>query len=493
MLAWLFACSDYELNEEPKEVPFDSGGDTSSPFVDTGEPLPDIAVDPSEYDAGDVLEGSPVTVTVTLSNVGDAALSLALVESGWGMDVDLTGSAIPPNGGASVTLSTVAVAGEVADVLRVRSDDPDEPIVEVPLRYRGVSPCSWELWHPDTCEDGGWGGTGADGEGVLSGDFAPTVTTLTADVAGTVLAVADETGFAVDDEVFLHGADGSYAFARVVGLAPLTVQDAVAFSAGTVVQRVPHYTDVRVEGASGARVVFRACGTVSLSGDLSAAGLGWAGGQRTTTIPELGWQGASETGAGGQSNLANGTGGGGGSESCNVHADGGGGGHATAGAKGGDWDSYPCGGPGGDGGGTIGDASLATLHLGGGGGGGYLDNDAGGGSYGGRGGAGGGIVRVVATGGFTGAGAIRADGAAGEDGFYADGGASPGGGGGGAGGSVWLVGDVGVAVSAAGGAGGVGSEAGGSPTTGGQGGDGRVRIDGAVSGTVSPEPYLGCP
>jgi hypothetical protein len=338
-------------------------------------------------------------------------------------------------------------------------------------------PCTWEDWTADEGADG-WAGTGDDGDVVLT-TFTPPSTTLTADAGGATLQVLDTTGFAADDEVFVHARDGTYAFARVLAVDPtsLDVTPEVTAPSAAAVQRVPQYGEVVVSSdVSASRLVFRACGAVTVDARLGADGGGWAGGVRAYGVPELGWQGESDDGAGGQSDAANGTGGGGGSYSCNVHADGGGGGHATEGTKGGDYDSYPCGGPGGLGGGTTGDEALSALHFGGGGGGGYLDDDAGTGSYGGAGGAGGGVVYLVARSGFSGTGTISADGEDGEDGYWI-GSASPGGGGGGAGGSVRLFGAVGVTVEATGGTGGIGSEAGGGPTYGGTGGDGRVRTE----------------
>ena len=487
MLSWLLACSDYTIEETTKDPPFDPGDSADD---DTDEGAPDIDVSPVSYDAGDVEVGALVSTRLTVSNLGDAPLEIDGATTPW--TTTFASVTLAPYESTLLEVSTSALVGLHEDSVSIASDDPDEPLVVVPLAYRGLDPCSWEQWKPDDGCDGGWPGTGVDGEVTLA-SWSPNATTLAAPASGATLDVADENGFAVDDEVFLHDpVAGAWAFARVVGVVPLTLADAVDFPAGTVVQRVPHYTNVRVdETVSGARVVFRACGTVTVEGRLGADGGGWAGGQRTTTIPELGWQGRSEAGGGAQSDAANGTGGGGGSESCNVHTDGGGGGHATDGTQGGDNLPFSCGGTGGLGGGTIGEPTLAALFFGGGGGGGYLDTDATAGSYGGAGGGGGGLVRIVALG-FDGGGFVGADGASGEDGHWI-GGASPGGGGGGAGGSVWLTGPVAVRLSADGAGGGVGSEAGSGPTNGGTGGEGRIRVDGTLSATTSPEAYEACP
>ncbi len=108
--------------------------------------------------------------------------------------------------------------------------------------------CSWGGWVRDDDCGGGWVGTGADGDVTLT-TWSPVSTTLTADGVGTTLPLADTTGIRVDDELPLHDArTGRWANARVRSLDPVVVAEAVSFSAGTVVQRVPHYRNVTVEG-----------------------------------------------------------------------------------------------------------------------------------------------------------------------------------------------------------------------------------------------------
>ncbi len=491
VLAIFPACQDYKFKGgSDAAVPFDTG-DTYSPVTDSSS-APDIVVTPALLDLGDVPAYTLVGGTVTVTNDGSANLHVSSAASTWTLAPDLGGTTVAPGANETVYASTTALVGPQTANLVVSSDDPDTPEVSVDLRYNGIDdPCSWARYEPDDGCDGGWPGTGADGEVSLT-EWAPTATTLTAPASGATLAVGDDTGFAVDDQVWLYDpVSGTSAFARVLGIHPITLDSSVSFPAGSVVQRVPMYTNVTVDGdVEGAHVVFRACGTVTVNGRLGAEGGGWTGGQETTGIPENGWQGQSESGFGGQSTAANGTAGGGGGTSCNVHTDGGGGGHATAGAQGGSDSGYPCVGIPGFGGGTIGEPTLSVMYQGGAGGSGYLDNDATAGSFGGAGGGGGGIVRIIAEG-FDGSGVIEADGGRGEDGYWI-GGASPGGGGGGAGGSLWLTGPVGTALSAMGAAGGIGSEAGNAQSYGGTGGDGRIRVDGALTGSATPSPYLGC-
>lgn len=509
LLLLLSACSDYKLGpQHPDTGGRSADSEDTAPPVDTsthadtadtgatnetGDSAPAILLDPSVWDFGTVAVGTPLSVPLRVTNGGTADLHLATVASSWTLSEDLSGATLAPGASRTVTASALAVEGVHADVVSFDSDDPAHPTATAVLSYltsEGDARCSWDAWVPDdAC--GGWLGTGVDGDVSLT-TWEPVSTDLTADLAGTVLSVTDETGFAVDDEVLVYDPDtGAWALTRVLALAPMTVQDSLTFVAGASVQRVPHYRSVSVPShLTGDRIVFRACGTVTLDDDIDASGGGWLGGRQTTSLAEPGWQGRSEAGRGGQSQDPNGTGGGGAAWVDVYHADGGGGGHATPGATGGDCGWPPCKAGGGTGGGTVGTPDLATIHPGGGGGSGSLDVDAGRGSYGGEGGRGGGIVRIAADA-FTGTGRIRADGQRGQDGRWT-GGASPGGGGGGAGGTVWLLGEVGVEVSAVGGTGGEGSEAGGDLSYGGTGGDGAIRIDGTTTADVTPAPYATC-
>lgn len=118
----LFAlgCSDYDINEKADPAPFDSG---------TGLSLfPDIELSPERLDLGVVCTEGGGEVEVT--NVGDAELLVGevSVSGGWTLTEELPPTTLQP--GESLTLSLV---GSGAGTLTVRSDDPDESTVEVPL------------------------------------------------------------------------------------------------------------------------------------------------------------------------------------------------------------------------------------------------------------------------------------------------------------------------------------------------------------------------
>lgn len=123
------ACSDYEFTkmEVDPEPPSDTG---VQPPWETDNPAPDILVDPLTLGFSGVCE--PVSDTVTISNEGDAPLTLhrvALEGDGWSAPLDEVPGLLGPGDSARVELMT---EGGVADLV-IESDDPDEPVVTVPL------------------------------------------------------------------------------------------------------------------------------------------------------------------------------------------------------------------------------------------------------------------------------------------------------------------------------------------------------------------------
>jgi len=129
MLALLLlgACSDNNLIDHSKD-PVDVE-DTAS--------VPDISVTPVSVDYGVVLPGTPTAATVTISNVGAADLFLdgvALVapES----DVSITAIASPvvvPGASVETVVTWTPTGSPLSAILRVSSNDPDQPAVDVPL------------------------------------------------------------------------------------------------------------------------------------------------------------------------------------------------------------------------------------------------------------------------------------------------------------------------------------------------------------------------
>lgn len=397
------------------------------------------------------------------------------------------------------------------------------------------------------------------------------VTANTTAGSGSITLSSTPTGLAADDEILiinLQGTSGSYSdvgeyeFVTIssINSNTLTLEDNLTngYDGTTqkiMVQRVPQYTSVTVnasqnffpsdwDGTKGGVIMFRATGSVTVTGSIHADSTGYMGGDASAGYSDISGAGESfcgdsgGTGGGaiigdsdGDDGICGGGGGGGiysslttgigGTGSATLGGGGGGGGNSyssggtygrAGGAGGGGYGTFGYGGTGyhgvasnggtnssgdgedaiygpsihpmsggGGGGGTYGDGAITNILLGSGGGGGGTHPTDGAGVAGGNGG---GIVFISATTLTIGdSGVISCDG---EDG--GNGGTYSGGGGGGAGGSIKIYGDavsLGTGkVYTLGGTGGTGSEF----TPGGDGGNGRVRVEyiSSLTGTSSP-------
>lgn len=317
--------------------------------------------------------------------------------------------------------------------------------------------------------------------------------------SGSTTLSATNTDFASGQHILIiqmQGANaGSYLKTKILAYSAgtITTQDPlnIAYVTGAQVLVLKQFSNVTVNtsitwsvkawnGTTGGVLAFLSNGTVTITGTISGAGLGFRGGDREAsgTPPAYAEQGESSTGVGSRTTSANGAGGGGaGDEGSGEGSSGGGGGHATAGGAG-------AGAVPGAAGGTIGVANLSTMFMGAGGGGGV---GPGGNDTGGLGGDGGAIVYIFGkTISVTGAISVN-----GEDGNIdgSPGGSNGSGGGGGAAGSIMIrcqTATLGTnLLTALGGAGGAGNT--GSPN-GGAGGNGRIHIDyyTSFSGTTNP-------
>jgi hypothetical protein len=314
---------------------------------------------------------------------------------------------------------------------------------------------------------------------------------------GTVSGTGD---FAAGDEVLIVQIQnndpakvGTFEFAEVQSYSspqlhlshPLINTYDLAGNSRVQVARVPHHSSVTVNGGvtlaapawngtDGGIIAFRATGSVSVDGKISASGAGFRG-------VGMG-QGEGFTGPGGGIS-AEPNGNGGGMGMPNGYCSGGGGGHAAAGTSG----SCAAGGTPGQGGLSVGVADLSRLSMGGGGGTGRgPDNNCC------CSGAGGGII-VISGGEIIVNGLIESNGANGAGGGNC-GGPGPdqnsGGVAGGAGGSIAIAAHTSLAlgtgwVTAWGGSGGSGV---GSGPSGGGGSYGRIAVscDGTLSGWTNP-------
>lgn len=105
-------------------------------------PEPDIEVSPLIYDFGNVEIGLSETMIVTISNVGNCDLNV----SGIALETDFAITSAPaaaivvePSQTVDVEITyTPTVIGDNSAVLKITSNDPDEPVVEVQLSAAGV-------------------------------------------------------------------------------------------------------------------------------------------------------------------------------------------------------------------------------------------------------------------------------------------------------------------------------------------------------------------
>jgi len=128
-------------SNDPDENPLDV------PLSGTGMTVPDISIDPTSRDFGDVNVGSSASQTFTISNDGNGDLQVS--------STNLTGSNAGEfsitSGGGSFTLAPAATREIVVEfnpsnngvknaILRIASNDPDENPLDVALSGNGLAP-----------------------------------------------------------------------------------------------------------------------------------------------------------------------------------------------------------------------------------------------------------------------------------------------------------------------------------------------------------------
>ena len=122
LLLLLAGCSDYKF------VP-DQGEPAPEPEDETPAGSPRIVADPPSVDAGVVCGQHAQDLLIT--NAGDATLtvtSAAVAGEGWTLEAEPTPWSLPPGVSSPITVSGVGSA-----VLQIESDDPETPLLAVPL------------------------------------------------------------------------------------------------------------------------------------------------------------------------------------------------------------------------------------------------------------------------------------------------------------------------------------------------------------------------
>ena len=121
---------------------------------------PDVFVDPGSMDFGTVTVGAASEQTLTVHNVGGGTLnvaSVALEDGSLGFAVEsFTGGLLADEEWELAVTFEPQELGPAEDVVLVASDDPDEPVVEVPISAVDVldSPVPAIAWSPTTLD---WG------------------------------------------------------------------------------------------------------------------------------------------------------------------------------------------------------------------------------------------------------------------------------------------------------------------------------------------------
>lgn len=377
-------------------------------------------------------------------------------------------------------------------------------------------------------------GDGSDGDFTLSSNTtdAP-IDSSCSGTSGTTSLSATNASFAAGQLILIHQTRGtgvggwelnkidSYTAGTITLKHALTMTYTDSGDSQAQVLVLKQYNNVTVNsgvtwtakawnGDVGGILIFACKGTTTISGQLNANGLGggasqtasngggFRGGTGGNTSNSESYQGEGTSGAGSQTNSANGNGGGGGRRFTTSPAGwGGAGGGGGAGGAAGSTAATSQGGAGGTGGSVVSSSELTTLAFGGGGGGAGGDSnvneDGGtGGGNGGAGGNGGGIILIISKE-LVVTGTITADGGQGRSNglIGAPNRNHSGTGGGGGGGSILLkcanatLGSTRL-DALAGAAGSKGVE--GIGGLGAAGGAGRIHIDhsGSISGTTSP-------
>ncbi len=136
---WSLRCGDGEMGCFVKQQLYERRNDDMP--CDTSQF--DIEVLPDSYDFGEVALGTPKVLTVSISNTGCGDLTV----NGITLDTEFAITSFPPGAmtieageTAEVEITyTPLILGYNFAVLRIFSNDPDEPIVEVQLSATGVT------------------------------------------------------------------------------------------------------------------------------------------------------------------------------------------------------------------------------------------------------------------------------------------------------------------------------------------------------------------
>ncbi len=130
-VGWLVLCmgctGEFGITGKPEA---EGPADTGTPPVVTTPPAgsPDIDVEPDEIGVAGVCDNGEESLTVSNLGVVDLNILAVLTTGSWSA-VEGWPATVPPGGSFELGLQTLGGPGTVS----IHSDDPDEPVVEVPL------------------------------------------------------------------------------------------------------------------------------------------------------------------------------------------------------------------------------------------------------------------------------------------------------------------------------------------------------------------------
>ncbi len=155
---------DLTLAEVPLNV-VDLTSETAFEPASVHVPLPDVRIEPTALDLGEVPIGGAGERLVTIHNDGEAALWVRFEEPAAPFSVLTTSLTVPPSSSARLLVRFAPTSpGDASAVLSLATNDPDEP--RVVLRLTGVGTGEADASLPDAgVVDGGGGLTMAGGCG----------------------------------------------------------------------------------------------------------------------------------------------------------------------------------------------------------------------------------------------------------------------------------------------------------------------------------------
>jgi hypothetical protein len=104
-------------------------------------PLPDVAVTPTNVDVGLVLAGDAVDRALTIRNRGEAPLVVTVDPLPATLAVTSSRLTVPPASEATLGLEVAPIAGGMLrEALVLRTNDPDQPVVRVPVTAEVLVP-----------------------------------------------------------------------------------------------------------------------------------------------------------------------------------------------------------------------------------------------------------------------------------------------------------------------------------------------------------------